>query len=71
MLAALAADDIEARPLWKPLHRQPLYAGAECFGGSVADELFSRGICLPSGSAMTEDDLNRVVAVIRGAFRAG
>ena len=71
VLAALAADDIEARPLWKPLHRQPLYAAAGSFGGSVADELFSRGICLPSGSAMTEDDLNRVVAVIRGAFDAG
>jgi pyridoxal phosphate-dependent aminotransferase EpsN len=70
VLAALAADDIEGRPLWKPLHRQPLYAGVDTFGGAVADELFARGLCLPSGSAMTGEDLDRVVAAVRGAFRA-
>ena len=68
VLAALSADDIEGRPLWKPLHRQPLYAGAECYGGSVADELFARGLCLPSGTGMTEEDLGRVTAAVRGAF---
>jgi dTDP-4-amino-4,6-dideoxygalactose transaminase len=70
VLAALAADDIEARPLWKPLHRQPFYSAAGRFDGSVADELFSRGLCLPSGSAMSEDDLNRVVECVRGVFDA-
>ena len=68
ILAALEADDIEARPLWKPLHQQPLYREHACFGGAVADRLFDQGICLPSGSAMTEDDLQQVVAAIRGAF---
>ncbi len=68
VLAALAADDIEARPLWKPLHKQPLYADAECFGGGVSEELFARGVCLPSGTAMTEEDIGRVVAAARSAF---
>ncbi len=68
VLAALAADNIEARPLWKPLHQQPLFRAAPRFGGAVADRLFNRGLCLPSGSAMTEDDLQRVVDVVRGVF---
>jgi pyridoxal phosphate-dependent aminotransferase EpsN len=68
VLAALEADNIEARPLWKPLHRQPLYRGTPSFGGALADRLFAQGICLPSGSAMTGDDLHRVVAAVRGAF---
>jgi dTDP-4-amino-4,6-dideoxygalactose transaminase len=69
VLGALEADNIEARPLWKPLHQQPLYHDAQCFGGAVADRLFDQGICLPSGSAMTADDLRRVAAVVRGVFQ--
>jgi pyridoxal phosphate-dependent aminotransferase EpsN len=68
VLAALEADNIEARPLWKPLHRQPLFSGADFFGGAVSEGLFSRGLCLPSGSAMTEVDLHRVVRAVRAAF---
>ena len=68
VLAALEADNIEARPLWKPLHRQPLYRGTACFGGTVADRLFDQGLCLPSGSAMTEGDLQRVVEAVRRVF---
>jgi pyridoxal phosphate-dependent aminotransferase EpsN len=68
VLAALAADNIEARPLWKPLHQQPLYRGTPVCGGAVADRLFAHGLCLPSGSAMSEDDLQRVVGVVRGVF---
>jgi len=70
ILRALADDNIEARPLWKPLHQQPLYRGAACFGGALSDRLFARGLCLPSGSAMTDEDLHRVVAVVRHAFFA-
>jgi len=70
VLAALAADNIEARPLWKPLHRQPLYRSAPVFGGGVADRLFSQGLCIPSGSAMTQDELARVVRSVRRAFAA-
>jgi len=70
VLAALAADNIEARPLWKPLHRQPLYREAPAFGGAVADRLFAGGLCLPSGSAMTEQELHRVIRAVRGVFPA-
>ena len=57
----LAAQGIEARPLWKPMHDQPVFARSERIGGEVADEMFARGICLPSGSSMTDDDLQRVI----------
>ena len=61
---ALDAADIEARPIWKPLHLQPVFAGCPYRGGEVAERLFERGLCLPSGSAMTDADLERVVDVI-------
>ncbi len=66
LIRALQEDDIEARPVWKPMHLQPLYEDAEMFGGAVASDLYGRGICLPSGSQMTADDLGRVIHVIRG-----
>jgi dTDP-4-amino-4,6-dideoxygalactose transaminase len=62
---ALAEENIEARPVWKPMHRQPVFAGSERFGGEVAEDLFNRGLCLPSGSNLAEEDLQRVVDVIR------
>lgn len=68
VLRALEEDNIEARPLWKPLHAQPLFCEVDCFGGAVADRLFAQGLCLPSGSAMTADDLARVVHTVRSAF---
>jgi pyridoxal phosphate-dependent aminotransferase EpsN len=61
---ALEAENIESRPIWKPMHLQPVFKGHECMGGEVAEELFSRGLCLPSGTAMTSEDLNRVIEVI-------
>ncbi len=62
---ALEDENIEARPLWKPMHRQPAFAGCDYYGGAVAEDLFAHGLCLPSGSALTVDDAERVVAVIR------
>lgn len=62
---ALEAANIESRPVWKPMHLQPVYAGYEFVGGSVAEDLFVRGLCLPSGSNLTLNDLERVVGVIR------
>ena len=59
---ALEAEDIEARPLWKPMHLQPIFASHHAFGGDVSTRLFERGLCLPSGSSLTEDDQDRVVA---------
>jgi len=61
---ALEAENIESRPIWKPMHLQPVFKGYECIRGEMAETLFSRGLCLPSGTAMTEGDLNRVVKVI-------
>ena len=63
---ALEAADVEARPVWKPMHLQPVFAGCRCLGGAVSAALFDRGLCLPSGSAMTDADLQRVAALVRG-----
>jgi len=62
---ALEAHNIEARPLWKPMHLQPVFAGCRIFGGAVAEGLFARGLCLPSGTAMTREDVERVAGIIR------
>ena len=64
---ALEAEDIEARPLWKPMHLQPFFAGAPTAGGDVSASLFERGLCLPSGSALTETDQARVVEILLGS----
>jgi dTDP-4-amino-4,6-dideoxygalactose transaminase len=64
---ALEADDIESRPLWKPMHLQPVFAGIEARVDGTSEELFRRGLCLPSGSALTDDDLDRIIAVVVGA----
>lgn len=63
---ALEAADIEARPLWKPLHLQPVFSGCRACGGGVAERLFERGLCLPSGSNLTAADLGRIAEIVRG-----
>lgn len=65
---ALAQEDIESRPLWKPLHLQPVFAGAPYYGGQVAETLFNTGLCLPSGSNLTAQQLGRIAAVVDGIF---
>ena len=67
---ALETENIESRPVWKPMHLQPVFQGCRVFGGDVSADLFHRGLCLPSGTAMTEEDLARVVRVIRKTARA-
>ena len=79
---ALDAENIEARPVWKPMHLQPVFRieehsakstgqsarqkyKARVMGGEVAEDLFNRGLCLPSGTAMTEEDLDRIISVIK------
>jgi pyridoxal phosphate-dependent aminotransferase EpsN len=66
---ALEAEDIEGRPLWKPMHLQPVFASHEVYGGDVGARLFDRGLCLPSGSALTDEEQNRVVATVLAARR--
>ena len=79
---ALEQENIEARPLWKPMHLQPVFRSADyadpedskpnntypcrVVGGELAEDLFNRGLCLPSGTAMTEEDLDRVIEAILG-----
>jgi len=67
----LATGQIEARPVWKPMHLQPVFRGCRVLGGAVAEDLFDRGLCLPSGSGLSEDDKARVVAAVRATPRVG
>lgn len=62
---ALESENIEARPVWKPMHRQPIFKEYECVGGRVADDLFERGLCLPSSSSLSQDQLDRVADAVR------
>jgi len=66
---ALAEDDIEARPLWKPMHLQPVFADCRIHGGAVGRRLFERGLCLPSGSSLTEPERERVLGAIDRVIR--
>jgi dTDP-4-amino-4,6-dideoxygalactose transaminase len=66
---ALEEEDIEARPLWKPMHMQPVYRSAASYGGSVSAALFERGLCLPSGSALAEADQRRIVEILLATRR--
>ena len=62
---ALERENIEARPLWKPMHLQPVFKGCEAVGGKVSEGLFERGLCLPSGSALSTAELDRVCEVVQ------
>ena len=64
----LATQNIEARPVWKPMHQQPIFADYERVGGEVAEDLFKHGLCLPSGSNLTAADLERVATAVRGCW---
>jgi dTDP-4-amino-4,6-dideoxygalactose transaminase len=71
LIDCLAAELIEARHVWKPMHLQPVFAGTRFFphsGGSVSDALFRDGVCLPSGSNMTDGQVDRVVDEVRRAL---
>lgn len=65
---ALDAAQIESRPVWKPLHLQPVFADCEYLGTGVSDALFAHGLCLPSGSGMTDAERDRVIAAFRACF---
>jgi dTDP-4-amino-4,6-dideoxygalactose transaminase len=60
----LEAENIESRPLWKPMHMQPVFSGCPAFINGVSEALFNNGLCLPSGSNMTENDLTRVTGIV-------
>jgi dTDP-4-amino-4,6-dideoxygalactose transaminase len=68
VMEALEAQNIESRPIWKPMHLQPFFEKFDYVGGNVSEKLFENGVCLPSDTKMTDEDLNKVVKVIKGLW---
>ncbi len=66
---ALDTENIESRPLWKPMHMQPVYDGAKFFGSGVCEKLFEQGLCLPSGSNLTEEEFDRIFKALTKIFK--
>lgn len=69
ILQALERENIESRPLWKPMHLQPYFAEYDYIGGNVSETLFERGTCLPSDTKMTDEQLDRVCSIVRRLWR--
>jgi dTDP-4-amino-4,6-dideoxygalactose transaminase len=65
---ALDAENIESRPLWKPMHMQPVYEGTKFYGSGVCEVLFEQGLCLPSGSNLTDEDFDRIFNSLNKLF---
>jgi dTDP-4-amino-4,6-dideoxygalactose transaminase len=65
----LDAENIESRPLWKPMHLQPVYEGTKFFGSGVCEKLFRQGLCLPSGSNLTEVEFDRIFEALKKVFK--
>ena len=65
VIEALAKENIESRPLWKPMHMQPVLEGALAFTDGTSEDMFARGICLPSGTAMGDEEFARVVKIVK------
>ena len=65
---AFLEDNIESRPLWKPMHLQPVFESSPYYGGKISENLFDNGLCLPSGSNLSDDDRERLATVIRNYF---
>ena len=70
MRRALEARNIETRHLWKPMHRQPVFASCPAYVNGVSDDLFSRGLCIPAGPYVGEREVRRIVEAIRSSILA-
>jgi len=68
LITRLSEHNIEARPVWRPMHTQPLFSGAECVGGATSEALYRTGVCLPSSSSLSEASQDRVIAAVVGAL---
>ena len=72
IIKALEKENIESRPVWKPMHMQPFFKDYEFFsvkeGISVSEDLFNRGVCLPSDTKMSDEEINRIIKIIKGLF---
>jgi len=70
VMIALEKGDIESRPVWKPMHLQPVFKNYDYIdNGNVGAVLFRRGVCLPSDTKMTDEDLERICGIIRGLWK--
>ena len=74
IMDALAEENIETRPIWKPMHLQPVFAGYDFIahnddGTSVAEDIFNRGVCLPSDIKNTPEDMELIISIVRGLFK--
>ena len=69
LIEALEAENIESRPIWKPMHMQPVFAQYDCIGGEVGEWIFENGICLPSDTKMTDEHLDRVCKIVKGLWK--
>lgn len=68
---AMADENIETRPLWKPMHLQPVFESMPSFTNGISEDLFLKGLCLPSGSNLTEKELDRIISTLRKSFTKG
>ena len=68
IIEALERENIESRPVWKPMHIQPFYKEYDYIGGDVSEKIFENGVCLPSDTKMTDEDLDRVCSIIKGLW---
>jgi len=68
VIDALEEENIESRPIWKPMHMQPIFTDYDAIGGEVAEEYFEKGLCLPSDTKMTDEDLERVIQIIKSLW---
>ena len=73
VMDALEAENIESRPIWKPMHMQPVFADCDFFshcehGAGVSEEIFARGMCLPSDIKNTDEDMDKIISIIRAQF---
>lgn len=68
IMLALEAENIESRPIWKPMHMQPFFEEYDFIGEGISQELFENGVCLPSDTKMSDSDLERIVSIIKGLF---
>ena len=68
MRIALDREDIESRPLWKPMHKQPVYRNSPAYTNGVSESLFKRGLCLPSGPMVSDQDVERIIQAIKGSL---
>ncbi len=69
IIKLLESENIESRPTWKPMHLQPLYRNCVVYGGRVSEKLFAQGICLPSGTSMSNTDVSRIIDLIRSCWK--